>query len=232
MKPVKIIIKLLLVPIQPGIIVIQWAGIFLNRISCVVMGTLSFLFFLTGTASLLFGLASGPEALKMVAAAFVMFLIDRYRKAVGLLMKVNGSKTVDHAALRSEFQDLTDDNAARNAELETVKDELKQLRSIRYYISKVVPEEAEPEKVDRLRAVITNVAHPDIRRQMFVLKEKIAEKLDDEEWAELFPQIQRNMAIMIAYDREAFFEKIREYKAEKEAAAFRERMDPDYEFKD
>jgi len=86
--------------------------------------------------------------------------------------------------------------------------------------------------IDRLRAVITNVAHPDIRRQMFVLKEKIAEKLDDEEWAELFPQIQRNMAVMIAYDREAFFEKIREYKAEKEAAAFRERMDPDYEFKD
>jgi predicted nucleic acid-binding Zn-ribbon protein len=158
--------------------------------------------------------------------------LDRYQKAVGLLMKVNGSKTVDHAALRAEYQDLTDDNAARTAELETVKDELKQLRSIRYYISKVVPEEAEPEKVDRLRAVITNVAHPDIRRQMFVLKEKIAEKLDDEEWAELFPQIQRNMAIMIAYDREAFFEKIREYKAEKEAAAFRERMDPDYEFKD
>ena len=79
--------------------------------------------------------------------------LDRYRKAVGLLMKVNGSKTVDHAALRSEFQDLTDDNAARNAELEAVKDELKQLRSIRYYISKVVPEEVEPEKVsisDRL----------------------------------------------------------------------------------
>lgn len=79
--------------------------------------------------------------------------LDRYRKAVGLLMKVNGSKTVDHAALRSEFQDLTDDNAVRNAELEAVKDELKQLRSIRYYVSKVIPEEAEPEKVsisDRL----------------------------------------------------------------------------------
>lgn len=79
--------------------------------------------------------------------------LDRYRKAVGLLMKVNGSKTVDHAALRFEYQDLTDDNAARTAELETVKDELKQLRSIRYYVSKVLPEESELDNVsvsDRL----------------------------------------------------------------------------------
>lgn len=79
--------------------------------------------------------------------------LDRYKKAVGLLMKVNGSKTVDHAALIAECQDLTDDNAARTSELETVKDELKQLRSIRYYVSKALPEEDEPENVsisDRL----------------------------------------------------------------------------------
>ena len=56
-------------------------------------------------------------------------------------------------SISAEYQDLTDDNAARNDELESVKDELKQLRSIRYYVSKVLPEEAEPEKVsvsDRL----------------------------------------------------------------------------------
>ena len=39
------------------------------------MGILSFLFVLPGTASLLFGLASGPEFLKMMIAAFVIFLI-------------------------------------------------------------------------------------------------------------------------------------------------------------
>lgn len=75
MKPVKFVVKLLLLPVLPVIIVIQWAGIFLNSISGVVLGILSFLFFLTGTASLLFGLASGPEALKLMAAAFVIFLI-------------------------------------------------------------------------------------------------------------------------------------------------------------
>ena len=76
MKPVKFIVKLLLLSVLPVIIVIQWAGIFLNSISSVVLGILSFLFFLTGTASLLFGLASGPEARKMMAAAFVIFLIS------------------------------------------------------------------------------------------------------------------------------------------------------------
>ena len=39
------------------------------------MGILSFLFVLTGLASLLFGLASGPEFLKMMITAFVIFLI-------------------------------------------------------------------------------------------------------------------------------------------------------------
>jgi hypothetical protein len=53
----------------------MWIGIFLNSISGVVMGVLSFLFVLTGTASLLFGLASGPEFWKMILTAFVIFLI-------------------------------------------------------------------------------------------------------------------------------------------------------------
>ena len=77
--------------------------------------------------------------------------------------------------------------------------------------------------VERLRTAITSVAHPDIRRQMFTLKEKLSENVDDEEWAELFPQIQRNMAVMIVYNREAFFKQIGAYKAKMEAEAFRER---------
>lgn len=53
----------------------QWIGIFLNSISGVAAGILAFLFVLTGTASLIFGLASGPEFLKMMIAAFAIFLI-------------------------------------------------------------------------------------------------------------------------------------------------------------
>lgn len=71
----KLIGKIILIPIMLALTLIQWIGIFLNSISGVVMGILSFLFVLTGLASLLFGLASGPEFLKMMITAFVIFLI-------------------------------------------------------------------------------------------------------------------------------------------------------------
>ena len=66
--------------------------------------------------------------------------------------------------------------------------------------------------IDRLSSAIASVAHPDIRRQMFVLKEKISEKVDDEEWAELFPQVQRNMAVLLYNDRMNFMKAMQEAK--------------------
>ena len=81
--------------------------------------------------------------------------LKRYRKAIALLKKVNGGIEVDHEELHFEYQDLQETMVARTAELDSVRDELKQLRTIQYYISRVVPEEAPPEKVsiqDRLSA--------------------------------------------------------------------------------
>ena len=75
MKLIRWIVKIILLSVAGILTLIQWIGIFLNSISGVVMGILSFLFVLTGTASLLFGLASGPEFLKMMITAFVIFLI-------------------------------------------------------------------------------------------------------------------------------------------------------------
>ena len=75
MKLIRWIVKIILLPVACVLTLIQWIGIFLNSISGVVMGILSFLFVLTGTASLLFGLASGLEFLKMIIIAFVIFLI-------------------------------------------------------------------------------------------------------------------------------------------------------------
>ena len=71
----KIIAKVLLLPVIVVLTAIQWIGIFLNSISGVILGVLAFIFALTGIASLVFGLASGPEALKMIAAGFVIFMI-------------------------------------------------------------------------------------------------------------------------------------------------------------
>ena len=75
MKLIRWIVKIIFLPVTCVLTLIQWIGIFLNSISGVVMGILSFLFVLTGTASLLFGLASGPEFWKMIITAFVIFLI-------------------------------------------------------------------------------------------------------------------------------------------------------------
>ncbi len=71
----KLIGKIILIPIMLALTLIQWAGIFLNSISGVLLGILAFVFALTGIASLVFGLVSGPEALKMIAIGFVIFMI-------------------------------------------------------------------------------------------------------------------------------------------------------------
>ena len=71
----KIIAKVLLLPVIVVLTAIQWIGIFLNSISGVILGILAFIFALTGIASLAFGLASSPEAFKVIAAGFVIFMV-------------------------------------------------------------------------------------------------------------------------------------------------------------
>ncbi len=75
MSTLRIITKILLIPVVVALTVIQWIGIFLNSISGVMLGILAFIFALTGIASLAFGLASGSEALEMISAGFVIFMI-------------------------------------------------------------------------------------------------------------------------------------------------------------
>lgn len=75
MVVLKVIAKILLFPVVVALTVIQWVGIFLNSISGVILGILAFIFALTGISSLAFGLVSGPEAIKMIAAGFVIFMV-------------------------------------------------------------------------------------------------------------------------------------------------------------
>ncbi len=75
MSVLRIIAKILLFPVVIVLTLIQWIGIFLNSISGVLLGILAFIFALTGIASLAFGLASGPEAFKMIAVGFVIFMV-------------------------------------------------------------------------------------------------------------------------------------------------------------
>lgn len=75
MKLMRWCVKIVLLPVAFVLMLIQCIGIFLNSISDVVMGILSFLFVSTAMASLIFELASGTEIMKMMAIAFVIFLI-------------------------------------------------------------------------------------------------------------------------------------------------------------
>ena len=54
---------------------LQWIGTFLTGFAGGVFGVLSLLFALVAGASFLFGIASGPEALKMLALGFVLFIL-------------------------------------------------------------------------------------------------------------------------------------------------------------
>lgn len=75
MTILKIIVKILLLPVVAALTLIQWAGTFLNSISGVILGILAFIFALIGIASLAFGIVSGSEALKMIVAGFVIFMV-------------------------------------------------------------------------------------------------------------------------------------------------------------
>ena len=55
--------------------VLQWIGIFLTGLAGSILIILAFLFAFVAGASYLTGLASGPEALKMLAVGFVYFIL-------------------------------------------------------------------------------------------------------------------------------------------------------------
>lgn len=71
----KVITKIVLLPVLIAAILIQWIGIFLTGLAGGVLNLLAFLFALVAGAAFLMGLASGPETLKMLAAGFVLFIL-------------------------------------------------------------------------------------------------------------------------------------------------------------
>lgn len=74
----RILRKLLKVPallMLPLFSIMQWLGIFLTGLAGSILNLLAFLFAFTAGASYLMGLASGSEALKMLAIGFIFFIL-------------------------------------------------------------------------------------------------------------------------------------------------------------
>ena len=74
-KAIKLILKALTLPLIAALILFQWMGIFLTGLAGGIMNILAFLFALVAEASFLLGLGSGPEALKILAVGFVLFIL-------------------------------------------------------------------------------------------------------------------------------------------------------------
>ncbi len=71
----KLLLKILAFPIMLIVTVLQWFGVFLIGFSSAVFNILAGLFLLAAGSSYILGLASGIEALKMLAVGFVIFMI-------------------------------------------------------------------------------------------------------------------------------------------------------------
>ena len=75
MRVSRILLKIPAWLMLPLFSLLQWIGIFLTGLAGGVLNLLAFLFALTAGAAFLMGLASGPEALKMLAVGFVLFIL-------------------------------------------------------------------------------------------------------------------------------------------------------------
>ena len=72
---IMLIIKLLVLPLIVAVTLIQWVGIFFTQFSTVIFNLLAGLVFLITVIGFVFGVTAGAEAVKMLAVAFVVFII-------------------------------------------------------------------------------------------------------------------------------------------------------------
>ena len=71
----KLLLKLILFPVILAVTLIQWVGIFLMGFSSAIFYILSGVIFLTAVLSWVFQVAPGMEVLRMLAVAFVVFIM-------------------------------------------------------------------------------------------------------------------------------------------------------------
>jgi len=82
MRVLRMLLKIPALLMLPLFSLIQWIGIFLTGLAGGIFGLLSLLFALIAGASFLFGIATGPEALKMLAVGFVLFILPHIAERI------------------------------------------------------------------------------------------------------------------------------------------------------
>lgn len=75
MRIVRFLLKMVVLLIMLAVTVVQWLGAFIIGFSSIVFNILAGLFLLVAVLSYLMGLSAGAEAVKMIVAGFIIFLI-------------------------------------------------------------------------------------------------------------------------------------------------------------
>ena len=86
--------------------------------------------------------------------------------------------------------------------------------------------------LERLTRVIPYVGNEEIRAHMFVLREKIDQCMDDEDWALYFPKLLRNMAVYLGREKENFETCVKEMHKELKRLDQEGRLGPKYGYSD
>ena len=71
----RLILKMLVLPLIAAVTLIQWVDIFLTQFSTVIFNLLAGLMFLIAVAGRMIGIGTGAETLQMLTVAFVVFII-------------------------------------------------------------------------------------------------------------------------------------------------------------
>lgn len=75
MRIIRFLLKMVVFPIMLIVTMVQWFGAFIIGFSSAVFNVLAGLFLLVAVLSYLMGLSAGAEAVKMIAAGFIVFMI-------------------------------------------------------------------------------------------------------------------------------------------------------------
>ena len=75
MGVIKLIIKLVVLPLIVAVTLIQWVGIFFTQFATVIFNLLAGLMFLITIAGWMFGISAGAETLRLLVVTFVVFII-------------------------------------------------------------------------------------------------------------------------------------------------------------
>lgn len=71
----RLLLKLIFIPVMLAVTLLQWVGIFLTTFSNIIFYILSGIVFLIAILSWVFQIAPGMEVLKMLAIAFAVFIV-------------------------------------------------------------------------------------------------------------------------------------------------------------